>query len=180
MSTPTVRELVAADTEAVAAFFASMPSADRTFFYQNVEDPAVIAAWTADTRRVRRCAVDEDGTLLAIAALQPGQDWTSHVADLVLLVSPDARRRHIGRTMARAMLIEAVEHGFTKVTVMIAADNEGAIDMFLKLGFTAEALLRDQLRDPEDGTLRDTVILAHLVEENWSAMLTGGFEGVLA
>lgn len=180
MTAPTVRELVADDADAVREFFAGMPPEDRTFFYQNVEDPAVIAAWAGDKRRIRRCAVDDGGALLAIAALNPGQDWTSHVADLVLLVSPAARRRQLGRTMARQMLIEAVQHGFTKVTVMIAADNEGAVDMFRKIGFDAEALLRDQLRDPNDGTLRDTVILSHLVTENWSAMLTGGFEGALA
>ena len=177
---PTVRELVADDIEAVARFFARMPAEDRTFFYQNVEDPAVIAAWAADEHRVRRCIVDADGSLLAIAALQPGRDWTSHVADLVLLVAPEARRRRLGRTMARAMLLEAVRHGFIKVTVMIAADNEGAIDMFRSLGFDPEALLRDQLRDPQDGTLRDTVILAHLVQENWAGMLTAGFDGALA
>ncbi|GAC1604466.1 MAG: GNAT family N-acetyltransferase [Acidimicrobiales bacterium] len=180
MTSPTVRELVPEDVDAVRTFFESMPAEDRTFFYQNVEDPSVIAAWAGDAHRVRRCAVDDDGTLLALAALQPGRDWTSHVADLVLLVAPAARRQQLGRTMARAMLIEAVHHGFLKVTVMIAADNEGAIDMFRKLGFEAEALLRDQLRNPNDGTLRDTVILSHLVEDNWSAMLTGGFEGAFA
>ena len=180
MTTPTVRELVAEDVDAVREFFAGMSAEDRTFFQQNVEDPAVIAAWAGDAGRIRRCAMDADGSLLALAALQPGQDWTSHVAELVLLVAPAARRRQVGRTMARAMLIEAVQHGFTKVTVMIAADNAGAIDMFRKIGFEAEALLRDQLRNPDDGTLRDTVILSHLVEDNWSAMITGGFEGVLA
>ena len=180
MSTPIIRELVADDVDAVREFFASMPAEDRTFFYQDVENPAVIAAWAGDPRRVRRCAVDEDGHLLALAALQPGQDWTSHVADLVLLVAPAARRRQLGRTMARAMLLEAVRQGFSKVTVMIAADNTGAIDMFRKLGFDAEALLRDQLRDPSDGTLRDTVILAHLVADNWATMITGGIEGALS
>ena len=74
------------------------------------------------------------------------------------------------------MLIEALERGITKVTVMIAADNERAIEMFRKMGFEAEALLRDQLRDPKDGSLRDTVLLAHLADDTWSTMLTGGFE----
>ena len=179
MTTPTVRELTAADVDAVAAFFASMPSEDRTFFYQNVDDPAVIEAWAADPRRIRRCAVDADGNLLAIASLQPGVDWTSHVADLVLLVSPAARRQQVGRTMARAMLLEAAEHDLAKVTVMIAADNEGAVDMFRKIGFEPEALLRDQLRNPADGTVRDTVILSHLLSDTWAGMLTAGFQDAL-
>ena len=180
MTEPIVRELVAEDEEAVRGFFARMPAEDRTFFQQDVEDPTVIAAWAGDAHRIRRCAVDDDGQLLAIAALRPGSDWTSHVADLVLLVAPEARRRRLGRTMARAMLIEAVQHGLLKVTVMIAADNHAAIDMFRTIGFEPEALLRDQLRNPEDGTLRDTVVLAHLVEDNWAGMLAGGFEEALS
>ena len=179
MTAPTIRELVADDAAAVKRFFDAMPSEDRTFFYQDVDDPEVIAAWAGGANRVRRCAVDDDGTLLALASLEAGRDWTSHVAELVLAVAPAARRQHLGRTMARAMLVEAVQHGFLKVTVMIAADNEGAIDMFRKIGFEAEALLRDQLRNPDDGTLRDTVILSHLVEHTWASMLTGGFEGAL-
>lgn len=32
------------------------------------------------------------------------------------------------------------------------------------------------VRSPEDGTLRDIVIVAHMVDDTWSTMLTGGFE----
>jgi ribosomal protein S18 acetylase RimI-like enzyme len=176
---PQVRELTREDAPAVREFFGKMPAEDRTFFYQDVDDPAVIEAWAADDKRVRRCAVDDSGRLLALAALQPGLDWTSHVADLVLLVSPEARGQHLGRTLARAMLVEAVEHGFLKVTVMIAADDSRAIEMFTKMGFAGEALLRDQLRNPADGSLRDAVVLAHLVHETWASMASGGFENAL-
>ena len=176
---PQVRELTQEDAPAVREFFAKMPAEDRTFFYQDVDDPAVIAAWAADEKRLRRCATDDDGHLLALAALQPGLDWTSHVAELVLLVSPEARGQHLGRTLARAMLLEAVQQGYLKVTVMIAADDSRAVDMFTKMGFEGEALLRDQLRNPADGSLRDAVVLAHLVRETWASMASGGFEDAL-
>ena len=81
--------------------------------------------------------------------------------------------------LARAMLIEALHQGLRKVTVMIAADNTGAVQMFRDLGFEGEALLRDHLRSPEDGSLHDVILLAHLPDENWSSMLTGGIEGAL-
>ena len=86
----------------------------------------------------------------------------------------------VGRTMARDMLLHALERGYKKVTVVIPADNTGALTMFQKMGFEPEALLRDQLCSPQDGTLRDVAILAHLVDDNWSAMLTGGYEEALA
>lgn len=176
---PTVRELTPDDVPALGEFFSKMAPEDRTFFFHDVDDPAVIAAYAGDEKRLRRCAVDDDGRILALAALQPGSDWTSHVADLVLLVGPDARRQGLGRALARRMLIEAVEQGFRKVTVMIAADNAAAVEMFCNLGFQPEALLRDQLRNPDDGALRDTVILAHMVDDTWSTMLSGGFREAL-
>ena len=175
-----VREMTAADAPALRDFFGSMPAEDRTFFFQDVNDPAVAWGWAGDERRLRRAAVDEQGRIVAFAALQPGVDWSSHVVDMVLVVAPEARRAGLGRTLARRMLLEAVEQGFKKVMVMIAADNEAAIQMFSKMGFEPEALLRDQLRSPEDGTLRDVVIVAHLVDEVWSTMLTAGFEEVTA
>jgi ribosomal protein S18 acetylase RimI-like enzyme len=173
---PKLRELTGEDAPALREFFTSMPAEDRTFFYQDVRDPAVADGWAGDERRLRRAAVDDEGRIVAFAALQPGVDWSSHVADVVLVVAPDARRMGLGQTLARAMLIEAVEHDFKKVQVMIPADNTGAIQMFQKLGFQGEALLRDQLCSPEDQTLRDVVMLAHLVDDTWSTMLTGGFE----
>ena len=43
------------------------------------------------------------------------------------------------------------------------------------MGFQPEALLRDHLRDP-DGRLHDLVMLAHGVDEQWSAMLAVGLD----
>ena len=170
------RELTADDAPALREFFGAMPAEDRTFFFEDVTDPAVADAWASDERRLRRCAIGDDGKIVAFAALQPGVAWSSHVAEVVLVVAPAARRKGIGRTLARGILVEAFQHQFRKVTVAIAADNEGAIQMFQKMGFEGEALLRDQLCSPEDGALRDMVVLAHMVDDNWSTMLSGGFD----
>ena len=173
---PEIRRLAGEDAAALRAFFAGMPAEDRTFFFQDVTDPSVADAWASDDRRTRRCAVDEYGQLVAFAALEPGVDWSSHVAEVVLVVAPQARRQGIGRALARRLLVDAVERGFKKVTVMLPVDNEGAVEMFRKLGFEPEALLRDHLRSPEDGTVRDSLILAHMVDDTWSTMLAGGFD----
>ena len=175
-----VREVRPDDARALRGFFADMPSEDRTFFQHDVEAPEVIERWARDDGSIRRCVPDDAGGILALAALHPGTDWSSHVAELVLLVHPGGRRRGVGRDLARTMLLEAVRGGFKKVSVMIAADNSGAIDMFNKLGFQGEALLRDQLRNPADGELRDAVVLAHLVDEQWATMLSGGVEEAVA
>ena len=94
----------------------------------------------------------------------------------MLVVAGHARRRGHGRKLAQAMLIGALRREFTKVTVQVAADQPGAIAMFQGIGFQAEALLRDHLRDPENGQLRDLVILSHLVEETYAHMLAAGLD----
>lgn len=173
--TPEARDLTPADAQALREFFLAMPPEDRTFFFQDVNDPSVAERWTSEARGAPRGVFDGEGRLLAFGALRPGIDWSSHVADVVLLVAPAARRSGLGQAMARDMLLQALQRGFTKVSVVIPVDNTGAVEMFSKLGFEGEALLRDQLRSP-DGRLHDVVVLAHLVDDSWSTMLTGGYE----
>ena len=175
---PEIREPTTADEADLKAFFAAMPAEDRTFFFWDVDDPEVARNWAANVRRSSRVAL-EDGRIVAFASLETGADWSSHVGELVLAVAPDQRRKGLGKMLARAMLIEALQRGLRKVTVMMVADNTGAVQMFRDLGFEGEALLRDHLLSPEDGSLHDVILLAHLPDENWSSMLTGGIEGAL-
>jgi ribosomal protein S18 acetylase RimI-like enzyme len=168
-----VRELGEDDGDALREFFAAVPAEDRTFFKDDVTDPGAGRRWVEDRRSVRRLAVDDDGAILAFAALSPGVERTSHVADLRLVVAARARGQGLGRAVARHMLLEAVRAGFKKVTVDVAAENTGAIQMFRGMGFVPEALLRDQLCDP-DGQLHDLVVLAHGVDETWAALATAG------
>lgn len=167
------RALRADDAQTLHEFFADVPAHDRTFFKEDVADPAVAQAWVADQQSIRRLAVDDDGCAVAFAALSPGVERMSHVADLRLVVGKPARGQGLGRALAREMLLEAVRHGYKKVTVDIAADSTGAISMFQALGFVPEALLRDHLCDP-DGELHDLVVLAHAVDETWDTMVAAG------
>lgn len=173
---PEIRELSEADASALHDFFTHMPPEDRSFFFWDVDDPSVAKQWAGEGRRLSRAMFDQDGNIVAFSALSPGADWSSHVASLVLAVAPEHRRRGLGKDMARAMLVEALQRGFRKVTVMIAAENEGPIKMFREIGFEGEGLLRDHLRSPEDGSLHDVMLLAHLADENWSSMLTAGIQ----
>jgi len=177
MSVPT-RPLGPGDTEALHEFFADVPAEDRTFFKADVTDPAVAQGWVTDRRSLRRLSVDENGCVVAFAALTPGVERTRHVADLTLVVRARARGRGLGRALAREMLLEAVRSDIKKVTVDIASESTGAIAMFQDLGFVPEALLRDHLCDP-NGDLHDVVVLAHAVDDTWASMLTAGIDDVV-
>jgi RimJ/RimL family protein N-acetyltransferase len=168
-------ELTAQNADAVGEFFLDLSPKDRTFFWDDLTDPAVVYRWVDDPRR-NATAVVEDGRIAAFAALVPQTEWSSHVAELVLVVAASARRQGYGRQLAHAALLGALRRDFTKVTVQVAADRPGAIAMFQGIGFQAEALLRDHLRDPATGEMRDLVILSHLVEETYAHMLAAGLD----
>ncbi len=170
-----LRELSPDDVGALRDFFAAVPAEDHTFFKEDVDDPAVAERWVDDTRSIRCLAVNEDGQLVGWAALIPGVGRTGHVVEMLLVIAGANRRQGLGRMLARRMLVEALEHGYRKVSVHLAADNPGPIAMFRGLGFEPEALLRDQLCDPS-GQLHDVMVLSHAVDEAWSTMLTGGLD----
>lgn len=172
-----LREVSDDDAVAVHEFFASLTQEDRTYVWDDVADQAVTQRWVSDSQRHAMVA-EQDGRIAAFAALKPQTDWSGHVAELVLVVGEWARRQGHGRQLAQAMLLGALEQGFTKVSVRVSTERPGAIAMFQGIGFQAEALLRDHLREPESGELHDLIILSHFVEETYSQMMAAGMDSV--
>lgn len=166
-----IRELEPADREALLRFYARVPEGDRTFFKEDVEDPAVVDAW-ARPGTARVVAV-ELGNVLGYVAVVPLHGWSSHVGEVRVIVDPAYRGRGIGRALARRAVLEALELGLEKMVVEVVADQEPAIGMFRSLGFEPEALLVDHVRD-RSGELRDLMVLAHSVEAQWAAIDLAG------
>jgi L-amino acid N-acyltransferase YncA len=173
-----VRPLTAGDAGALGEFFRRIPEGDRTFFKEDVLDPATVEAWATDGR-ARRLVGLEGGDIVAYAAVLPGVGWSSHVGELRLVVVPDRRRRGIGRLLATRALVTAWELGLSKVFVEVVADQVAAAELFLSLGFEGEALLRDHVRDRQ-GVLRDLLVLSHRAAETWAAMGTAGIDDAVA
>jgi ribosomal protein S18 acetylase RimI-like enzyme len=97
------------------------------------------------------------------------------VGQLRLLVDPAHRGQEIGRELARAALVQALELGLSKIIVEVVADQQPAISMFTALGFDPEALLCSHIRD-RNGDFRDLIILAHMVDENWQTFGVTGID----
>ena len=166
-----IRELEVTDREAVERFVERVPERDRTFYKEDVEATDVIAAWTRPGS-ARDVAV-EDGEVVGYVAVVPLHGWSSHVGEVRVIVDPDRRGRGIGRALVRRAVTEAIELDLRRMVVEVVADQEATIAMFRSLGFDPEALLADHVRD-QSGALRDLMILAHSVEEQWSSMVAAG------
>ena len=166
-----IRRIEPGDRAALERFLDDIPDADRTFLKEDVADPDVVAAWVlpGDARSI---AVD-GGDVVGYVAVMPLHGWSSHVGEVRIVVDPDHRGRGVGQALARHAVLEALELGVAKLVVEVIADQEALIGMFVALGFEPEALLIDHVRD-RSGELRDLLVLAHSVADQWASMAAAG------
>jgi ribosomal protein S18 acetylase RimI-like enzyme len=166
-----VTPMTEADDDAVRAFLARVPRGEYLFLKDELEERGVIEGW----RRRGGIVViaNHDDQVVGLLAVVPGLGWSQHVGDLRLVVDPAMRGQGIGAALARRGLGAAVEAGLAKVSVDILADQTAVEHLFRGLGFVAEALLVDQVRD-EEGDAHDVLVLAHKVEETWSSVAAIG------
>ena len=174
-----IRSPSPADLDALLAFFERIPESERTFFKEPVLDRAAVEGWLTGDAGRRALALDDLGQVVGYVAVIRLAGWSDHVGDVRLVVDPGQRGQGLGRALARWALLQAVDCGLSKLTVEVVAEQEGAVAMFGGLGFQAEGLLRDHVRD-RDGELRDLILLSHSVADAWSAMETAGIDDALA
>jgi len=174
-----VRKPSEQDVDGLLEFFARVPESERTFFKEQLLDRAAVEGWVTSDRGRRALAQDDDGTVIGYAAVIPLTGWSDHVGDVRLVVDPARRGQGVGRGLARWALLQAVDCGLSKLTVEVVAEQDGAVAMFTGLGFQAEGLFRDHVRD-RGGELRDLIVLSHSVNDAWAAMETAGIDDALA
>ena len=173
-----IRSPTPEDLDALLAFFERVPESERTFFKEPVLDRATVEGWLTSDRGRRGLAFDEQGRVVGYVAVVRLSGWSDHVGDVRLVVDPQRRTQGLGRALARWALLQALQADLTKLTVEVVAEQERAVAMFSALGFRAEGLLLDHVRD-HDGVLRDLVLLSHPVADSWSAMETAGIDDAL-
>ena len=178
-----VRPMTPDDAAAFCRFVADVPDGERRFLKERVDDPLEVCAELSGERKVRRFVVvdtlGDPDELVGVAGAFPGEGWSSHVAEVRVLVSARHRGRGLGRRLARAALVEALELGCTHAYVEVVAEQEALVAMFQDLGFEPEALLADFVRDGT-GELHDLLLLTHRVDEQWGRSRLLGLDEVVA
>lgn len=168
-----IRHVAPEDGPTLREFLAAVPQQDSSFLKEDLDDTTTVDAWLRAGRNTRLVHVDEDNTITAVASITPGFGRSDHVAELRIVVDARRRRAGIGRELAQQAVLTAVRDGYRKITVEVGATQDGPINLFRSLGFTPEALHRDQVR-ADDGQLLDILVLAHSIEDNWAALHTLG------
>lgn len=167
----TILEFGPDHVDAVAALLGRLSESDRTFIKEELS-PEAVAAWPT-AHGQRWVDAEADGRVVGYAALLPLTGWSDHVAELRLVVDPDTRGRGIGRRLTQHAVGQALRAGLVKVVVEVPAAHQQVTDMFLGLGFTGEALLRDHFRD-RSGQYQDLLMLAYLADQTFDALSVVG------
>jgi ribosomal protein S18 acetylase RimI-like enzyme len=175
-----LRPIRSEDLELITEFFGRVPERDRTFFNEDVLDPAVVEGFLHPREGDQRLILlDDDGTVVGWLALFGGVGWSHHVARIGLVVDPGARGRGLGKKLAREGLVRGLQAGYSKLVVEMISEERAAIGMFQAIGFQIEALLIDHVSD-QAGTVQDLVVLTHHAEQARSDMETIGLETEVA
>lgn len=175
-----LRPLVPEDLEAVTDFFLRVPERDRTFFNEDVLDPAVVEGFLRPREGDQRLLLlDDAGAVVGWLALFGGVGWSSHVARIGLVVDPACRGQGLGKQLAREGLVRGLQAGYSKLIVEIITQERAAIGMFQAIGFQIEALLVDHVRD-QAGNVHDLALLAHHADQARSELEAIGLETELA
>ena len=162
----------------VQAFLEELTAPDLTFVKEDVSDPRVVQGWIDGSVRGQRWVAMQRGAVIGLVTLLRQVQWSSHVADIRLVVSPRARGHGVGTALARHAVRAALGQDLRKIVVEIVAVDEATVAMFERLGFQPEALLVDHIRD-RDGELRDLLMLAFHAGDARSLAETLGLEEAL-
>lgn len=170
-----VRLITAEDEERVATFFAALPEGDRTFLKDDASRPDVVAGWFASDAAAdpdqapHRVVALVGGDVVGYVAVIKGVAWSSHVGELRLVVAPDYRQKGIGRLLAQRAVVSALELGVIKLVVEVVAGQDRLFEMFTRLGFEQEGVLRRHVRSTT-GETHDLLVLSHFVDELAAAL----------
>ncbi len=161
------RLMTRADETAVLEFAKKLPTHDLLFLPRNISEPKVLSAWINEIERgaiTSLLAVKEGWVVGCGTLVRDPHSWSPHVGELRMVVSIDVRGQGVGRALSQETFLLALGAGLEKLSVQMTVDQRAAIALFESLGFKAEALLRDHVRDI-DGKKHDIVVLGHNISQ---------------
>jgi RimJ/RimL family protein N-acetyltransferase len=170
-----------ADEAAVLDFAKALPTHDLLFLPRNISQPKVLSAWVNEIERgdiVSLLALKDSAVVGCGTLVRDSHSWSPHVGEIRMVVSLDVRGKGVGRALSQETFALALGAGLDKLTVQMTVDQRAAIALFESLGFQAEALLRDHVREV-DGRTHDIVVLGHKVAQVRARMEAYGLPGAV-
>lgn len=157
------RLMTPADREEVLRFVKSLPEEDLFYLINDIRDPAGMDRWIEGIQDHTATTVlaEADGVLLGYGLLRGGQlRWTRHLAEIRVMVSPEARGSGIGKLLAKEVFAVAHDVGMRRIIARLTSKQVSARYLFQHLGFHIEAILADCVIDNE-GRTHDMIFMSY-------------------
>jgi RimJ/RimL family protein N-acetyltransferase len=167
-----VRYMTPDDADAVLDFARELPPHDLLFMRRNISQPKVVAAWIKEAvaGSLTTLLAIRDGTIVGcIAIVRDELSWSPHVGELRLVVAYEMRGKGLGRALTRESFAVALGLGLEKLMAFMTVDQRGAIAVFEGLGFQAEAVLREHVKDLKN-VKHDVAVLSYDVARHFGRM----------
>lgn len=157
-----IRPLAEHDRAALLAFGQLLPQDDLLYFEDDFQSHEIIARLVNahQAENWRQIVAEADGEIVGYSSVRRQAGWSSHVADIVLLVHPDWRRAGVGVALAQAIFDAAGALGASKIIVEMLDEQRSGRAIFERLGFRVEGRLSRHARDRQ-GNYHDLLILSY-------------------
>ncbi|MEW6642151.1 MAG: GNAT family N-acetyltransferase [Pseudomonadota bacterium] len=160
----TLRLMAPGDEDAILQFAHGLPEHDLLFLPRDISEPRVVKAWMSEIGRgIISLLAIHDGQIVGCATLvRDLLSWSKHVGELRIVTARAVRHRGLGRLLLQDIFAVAIAEGVDKIYAQMTTDQRAAIALFEDLGFRAEALLREHVRD-RSGHAHDIVTMGNVV-----------------
>ncbi len=141
------------DERALMDFFEGLEDADRLYLRNDVSSYRVVRKWFNNLNYNRvfpLLAVDGDRIVANATLHRKPFGWMRHVGEIRIVVSRDFRKKGLAYTMFTELIHTAADAGLDKLTAEMAASQVGAIEVFRKMGFKEETILKGYIKDATD------------------------------
>jgi RimJ/RimL family protein N-acetyltransferase len=155
-----LRLMTSDDRDAILQFAQTLPEDDLLFLRWDITQPHIVDEWIREqeTGRILTVLAFADGQLLGEGDLYHNEtNWTRHLGEIRLLLSPAARGSGLGRILADEIYELAGVLDLKMLTAQMTLDQHAAQAIFRRLGFQREAVLFDYVV-AKDGEPRDLLI----------------------
>ncbi len=146
----TLRPMVRTDEEDLLDFFGGLTDRDRLYLRNDVSNPGLIRDWIKhiDYKRVFPILACAGSRIVGNATLHRKPfGWMRHMGGVRIVISPDYRKHGLARLLAKEIFDNAIDEELEKLTAEVVADQKAVLEVFSKLGFREEAIMRDYVLD---------------------------------
>ena len=148
----TIRPATETDKPAVWQIIKAVIAGGDTYVFDpRSSEEEMITYWFSPEKSVY--VAEDNGKILGTYWLKPNQPGLGdHVGNGAYMVSPDAKGRGIGKTMAEHSIEDARRMGFQSIQFnFVVKSNTTAVNLWKSVGFTVIGEIPDAIRHSQNG-----------------------------